>query len=246
MERILPRTGFFVKMNQIVGGSTERELVSRWARFPPAARSLAYREPVTEAPGPAARVPWHVPARVRVPLAAFGGALAYGLMALVTPWQVAALVGWDVMAAALLVWVWWTIRGSDSDRTASIAKMEDPPSRPLVDLMLVTASVASLLGVGFALVKASRAGGLAQVWITAIAVVTVALSWLSVHAVYTLRYADLYYAAEGGIGFHHDRAPDYGDFAYVAYTIGMTYQVSDFDLVSRRIQRTALRHALVS
>jgi uncharacterized membrane protein len=75
---------------------------------------------------------------------------------------------------------------------------------------------------------------------------TVALSWLSVHAVYTLRYADLYYRTGGGIDFHDDGAPDFGDFAYVAFTIGMTFQVSDTDLVSRPIRRTALRHALLS
>jgi uncharacterized membrane protein len=61
-----------------------------------------------------------------------------------------------------------------------------------------------------------------------------------------LRYADLYYAAESGIDFHDDRAPDYGDFAYVAFTIGMTFQVSDTDIISRRIRMAALRHALLS
>ena len=112
--------------------------------------------------------------------------------------------------------------------------------------MLVSASVASLPGVGFALVKASSTAGTSRALITAVAVVTVALSWFSVHAVYTLRYADLYYRADGGIDFHDDGAPDYRDFAYVAFTIGMTFQVSDTDLVSRPIRRTALRHALLS
>jgi uncharacterized membrane protein len=77
-------------------------------------------------------------------------------------------------------------------------------------------------------------------------VVTVALSWLAVHTVFTLRYAHLYYLDGGGISFHSDEAPDYGDFAYVAFTLGMTYQVSDSDLTSKRIRTTALRHALVS
>ena len=149
------------------------------------------------------------------------------------------------MAGSFLVWVWWTIRGSDAEETARIAKTEDP-SRTLADLVLVSASVASLLGVGFALVKASSQAGAARALITAVAVMTVAVSWSAVHALFTLRYADLYYAADGGIDFHDDRAPDYGDFAYVAFTIGMTYQVSDTDLVSRPIRMTALRHALLS
>ncbi len=149
------------------------------------------------------------------------------------------------MAASFLAWVWWTIRGSDSERTARLAKTEDP-SRTLADLVLVSASVASLLGVGFALIKASSAVGTTRALITAVAVLTVALSWLSVHAVFTLRYADLYYRGDGGIDFHDDGAPDFGDFAYMAFTIGMTFQVSDTDVVSRPIRRTALRHALLS
>jgi uncharacterized membrane protein len=78
-----------------------------------------------------------------------------------------------------------------------------------------------------------------------VAVATVALSWLAVQAVFILRYAHLYYV-EGGIDFHDDMAPNYADFAYVGFTIGMTYQVSDTDLNSKRIRRTALRHALLS
>ena len=171
--------------------------------------------------------------------------MAYGVTAVLTPWQVAVLLGWDVMAASYLGWVWWTIRGSDSEKTARLAKTEDP-SRALADLVLVSASVASLPGVGFAVVKASSATEPAKALITAVAVMTVAISWLSVHALFTLRYADLYYAADGGIDFHDDRAPDYADFAYVAFTIGMTYQVSDTDLVSRPIRMAALRHGLLS
>jgi uncharacterized membrane protein len=187
----------------------------------------------------------YLTARKRVAIAGGGGIVAYGLSALLTPWQVAVLLGWDVMAALFLGWVWWTIRGSDSDRTARLAKFEDP-SRALADLVLVSASVASLPGVGFALVKASSEAGAARALITGVALMTVAFSWLSVHAVFTLRYADLYYAAGGGIDFHEDRAPDYGDFGYVAFTIGMTYQVSDTDLVSRPIRMAAIRHALLS
>ena len=159
--------------------------------------------------------------------------------------QVAVLLGWDAMVTSFLVWVWLTIRGSDSEDTARLAKTEDP-SRALTDLVLVSASVASLLGVGFALAKASSETGMAKAEITALAVLTVALSWLCVHAIFSLRYADLYYAADGGINFHDDRAPDYGDFAYVAFTIGMTFQVSDTDLVSRPIRMAALRHGLLS
>ena len=82
--------------------------------------------------------------------------------------------------------------------------------------------------------------------ITTVAVVSVVASWVAVHTVFTLRYAHLFYLGDGGIDFHDDRKPDYGDFAYVAFTIGMTYQVSDSDLTAKPIRVTALRHALLS
>ena len=77
-----------------------------------------------------------------------------------------------------------------------------------------------------------------------------------VHTVFTLRYADEYYTDPvGGIAFSGKRSPDdvanaeppdYRDFAYVAFTVGMTFQVSDTDVDSPVIRRTVLRHALLS
>ena len=68
------------------------------------------------------------------------------------------------------------------------------------------------------------------------------------HTVFALRYAHEYYTDPvGGIDFKtRDERPDYLDFAYVAFTVGMTFQVSDTDVQARRIRRTVLRHALLS
>jgi uncharacterized membrane protein len=75
---------------------------------------------------------------------------------------------------------------------------------------------------------------------------SVIVSWFAVHTVFTLRYARLYYAGAqggiGGIGFNQPEAPAYVDFAYVAFTIGMAYQVSDTDLQTRKLRATALQH----
>jgi uncharacterized membrane protein len=68
-----------------------------------------------------------------------------------------------------------------------------------------------------------------------------------VYTVCTVRYARLYYAdPPGGIDFNQDEPPRYLDFAYLAFTLGMTYQVSDTDLQTHEIRGTALRHALLS
>jgi uncharacterized membrane protein len=62
-----------------------------------------------------------------------------------------------------------------------------------------------------------------------------------------LRYARLYYTgADGGISFNEDDPPAYSDFAYLAFTIGMTFQVSDTNIEDKTIRRTALRQALIS
>lgn len=109
------------------------------------------------------------------------------------------------------------------------------------------ASVACLVGVGLALLKAAESEGSGEALLVALAVISVVESWAVVHTVFTLRYARLYYTApEGGIDFNDDPHPDFLDFAYVAFTIGMTYQISDTDLTTRPMRRTALRHTLLS
>ena len=129
--------------------------------------------------------------------------------------------------------------------TARHAAVEDL-SRSTADLVLILASVTSLIGVGLSLLEASDTEGLEKAMIVAVASVSVILSWATVHTVFTLRYARLYYGGGGGIDFNGDRAPTYTDFAYLAFTIGMTYQVSDTSIASKAIRRTALRHAYMS
>jgi uncharacterized membrane protein len=184
-------------------------------------------------------------ARARVVASAVAGLVGGAAAAPVAPWQVSVLIGWVVAAALFTGRVWVGIGVADPARTAEIATREDN-SRVAADFMLLSASVASLVGVGFALIKASSEKGAEQPLITVLTVLSVVLAWLTVHTVFTLRYARLYFDVGGGIDFHHDDAPDYRDFAYVAFTVGMTYQVSDTDLTAKTIRRAALGHALLS
>ena len=80
-----------------------------------------------------------------------------------------------------------------------------------------------------------------------VGVLTVGASWFAVHTLFTVHYARLYYSDEpGGIDFHDPEPPCFHDFAYLAYTVGMTYQVSDTEIGLRSIRATVLRHALLS
>jgi uncharacterized membrane protein len=160
--------------------------------------------------------------------------------------EYAPAAGWDGAALTLLVWTWLTIWPMGAHATETHATREDP-TRPLSDVILLVAAVASLAAVVFLLVQASSAKGSEKDIIAAVGVVTVALSWLLVHTIFTLRYAMLYYLGHpGGISFNQSTAPRYSDFAYLAFTLGMTFQVSDTDLQTTDIRSTALRHALLS
>ena len=109
-------------------------------------------------------------------------------------------------------------------------------NRDVARLLLLGASAASLVAVGFALGLARHERGAERVLLVSMAAFTLFVSWTVVNTVFTLRYARLYYlGASDGIDFgERDRPPDYRDFAYLAFTIGMTYQVSDTTLHARR------------
>lgn len=174
-----------------------------------------------------------------------GVIVAVVLIALGAP-KYAPAVGWDAAAAALLLWIWFTIWPMGAEDTATHATREDP-TRPLSDSLLLAAAVVSLAAVGFFLLQAGSAKGSTQDLLAGVGVGTVVLSWLVVHSVFTLRYAMLYYTGvDGGVNFNQSTPPRYSDFAYLAFTIGMTFQVSDTDLQTPAIRATALRHALLS
>jgi uncharacterized membrane protein len=185
-------------------------------------------------------------ARQRLIVTGSLGVAAGVVLAWFVPWQLSVLGGWGAAAGSFVGWVWTTVGQWDANATRSFATREDN-SRRSAQLVLVSASVASLVGVGFDLVKAHQLSGTGRIILTATGVVTVMLSWAVVHTVFALRYAHEYYTTPvGGIDFKDDAPPDYQDFAYVAFTVGMTFQVSDTDIQNRIIRRTILRHALLS
>jgi uncharacterized membrane protein len=191
---------------------------------------------------------WVVTARARVLISAGAGAAAGIVVAFFAPWQLSTIIGWDVAAAVNVAWIAATAGRFDAQQTREFATREDD-SRVSAQLMLLGACLASLLGVAFALLKASESHGAGKGVLTGFAVFTVILSWAVVHTLFTVHYAHLYFREPtGGIDFKsgRDYAPDYRDFAYVALTVGMTWQVSDTDIQMRELRRTILVHALLS
>jgi uncharacterized membrane protein len=173
------------------------------------------------------------------------GLLVAGAVSVFAAWQVSALVAWSGAAGTFVGLAWATMLEADSVRTRALAMREDE-TRVVADLVVLVACIASLVGVGLILLKAAAARGVALAAMTSLGVVSVVLAWGMVHTVFTLRYADVYYSQNGGIDFNGGDEPDYRDFAYLAFTIGMTYQVSDTNLRTKLLRRTALKHALLS
>ncbi len=161
-------------------------------------------------------------------------------------WTVALTGAWGTVAFLTAVQIWWRIWPMSSDETAKHARAEDY-SRAISDLIVVSAGVASLVAVGFALVQARHHSGAAKGLLILLAVFVVAVSWTAMHLVFTVRYGDLYYGDQaGGIDFNQKDRPDYRDFTYFAFTVGMTFQVSDTTVTDRSIRRQVTRHALLS
>ena len=164
-------------------------------------------------------------------LTSAGIGLVCGLvLAVFVPWQLAVLGGWDVAAVIVCLRVW-----------TRVGRFTPHPVRSLV-------INAILVGVAFGIVKAHESERVLDFMLTVTSVFTVVLSWTVVHTVFMLRYAHEYYTPPvGGIDFKSgDYEPDYRDFAYLAFTVGMTYQVSDTELNRREIRHTLLQHALLS
>jgi uncharacterized membrane protein len=170
------------------------------------------------------------------------------VVAAFAPWQVTVLAAWIGGGAWFLASTWWSLLRFDADQTEAVALREDP-SREVARVVLLLASVASLVGTALELVQARDRDGWNKVLFVAVAVGTVVVSWAIVHTLFTLRYAHAYYTPPiGGIDFKsgEQHRPDYHDFAYVAFTVGMTFQISDTDLRTSPMRRVVLRHALLS
>jgi uncharacterized membrane protein len=188
--------------------------------------------------------------RTRVLTAAAFGAAAAFVVAWFVPWQLTVLVAWDVTAVLVVAAVWVSIGRFTPEETKQFAVKEDD-TRAGTHFLLLGAALVSLVGVVLAFLKGNQGTHHDEVLLESFGVFTILCSWLLVHTVFALRYAHVYYTDPiGGIDFKTQpkgtEDPDYVDFAYTAFTVGMTFQVSDTDITRRDMRHEVLRHALVS
>jgi uncharacterized membrane protein len=155
------------------------------------------------------------------------------------------LIGWDIFASLYLVLAYVMMLRCDLAHIRRNAVLQDD-GRFLILLMTALGAFASIAAIVFELGASHRSAPQ-----LALATVTIALSWATVHTTFALHYAHDYYrgAKPGGLQFpsgdQHDHA-DYWDFVYFSFVIGMTAQVSDVGITDKTIRRTATAHGIIS
>jgi uncharacterized membrane protein len=165
-----------------------------------------------------------------------------------------SIAAWDTFAFSVLVLAWFTILTTPTHRLRTRAKEQDI-SRFLAFLFIVVAACAALFAVGFLIsVNKGQMRGHFTVHLI-LGLVTVILAWSVMQTVFGLRYAHVFYGDDdkpgkdrhaGGLTFPGERLPDYFDFAYFSFVVGMTCQVSDVQVTSRRMRRLTLVHSVLS
>lgn len=188
-------------------------------------------------------------ARARLMLGCAAGALTGLLVPDAFGWALRAVAGWDVGASVVAGLCWWIIVHHDAEGTRRRASSEDP-GRNTVWAMVLVASAFSLFAAVFVLREARHQPIEQQTLFVAMCLLAVGAAWGLTHTAYALRYAHLYYRddddGEGGLEFPGKEPPNYFDFAYFAFTVGMCFQVSDVTISNRTLRRAVLAHALLS
>jgi uncharacterized membrane protein len=188
--------------------------------------------------------------RPRLFLSALLGVAVIALLFAVSDWRVATklLIGWDIGIGLYLILAFSLMARSDVHRMRRRAANQDEGG--LVILVLtVAAAIASLAAIFAEL--GTVAGATRQPGQLILATATVVLSWAFIHSIFALHYAHEFYGEGrdrklGGMSFPDDEEPDYWDFTYFAFTIGMCAQVSDVTVSSKSIRRTVLVHSVIS
>ena len=192
-------------------------------------------------------------ARQRLVLGLVAGAAVFFVLRGHLRLESAGIAAWDGFAVVILALDWATMLATPQRKIRQLAQQQDL-SRFLVFLFVVVTACAALFAVGF-LVSVKKNPGRHFTVHLMLTLVTVIVSWTLVHTVYGLRYAHAFYGDSdepgvnqhaGGLIFPGNLPPDYFDFAYFSFVVGMTCQVSDVQITSRRMRRIALFHGILS
>lgn len=162
------------------------------------------------------------------------------------------LIGWDTFCLGLIILTWITFSVTTSHQIRKQAGVQDS-SRAIIFIIVLIATLASFLAVLLLIVTKEKLKG-AETFHLVVSIAGMVLSWFLIHTIFTLRYAHIFYGDDeknpkmhaGGLDFPDDTSPDYLDFAYFSFVLGMTFQVSDVQITSKHLRRLAMWHGMLS
>jgi uncharacterized membrane protein len=183
---------------------------------------------------------------------AMGTGLATGLLPLPVNQQTQVLLAWCIGGITFLVLSWRLAIEFNATRTRHRAQAQDQPGIVLF-LLLVISSFVNIVAIALMLQHVKELSLILRFAHLTLSMGAVAVSWLLMQTVFAFRYAHVYYQEElsanvhgAGLQFPGNEAPDYFDFMYYAHVVGMTSQVSDVVVTSRRMRRLTLMHSVTS
>jgi uncharacterized membrane protein len=192
-------------------------------------------------------VPRHALGRMAIAVAS--GAAGGWLFSSTHAAPLAVVAGWDLGGLVLLALSWLTIARCDPRQTRDRAGAEDPGRTAVYVLVTLTSGV-SLFAATILSRRAKAIAAQDEAVLVGLCLLAVALAWTLTHTSFTMRYAHLFYREDaegvGGVEFPGRAEPNYADFAYFAFTVGMCFQVSDCTVSSSQIRRAVLMHAVLS
>lgn len=200
------------------------------------------------------KVLYRLDAHLRLMVALTVSCLAYVLTTGRLALALQAITVWNAFAWSVILLTWLTIIFADARTSVQTARLQDT-TRSIIFLFVILAAVVSLSAVAILVGGAKGMSHKALTEHLLLAATTVVSSWFLIHTVFTMHYAHAYYwdddddpatAGSGGLDFPNENAPDFLDFAYFSFVIGMTCQVSDVQISARGIRRLALVHGLLS
>jgi uncharacterized membrane protein len=164
------------------------------------------------------------------------------------------LAAWDAGMIGLLVLTWWVMLRSTPAMMRKVAQQQDV-SRLVISMIVTTAACVSVLAIALMLQEGKQTSPLLFALYLTLSLITILSAWMLVHTIFALHYAHGYYrdgsqslqqAKAEELDFPGEVEPDYWDFLYFSFVIGMTSQVSDVEIISRSLRKLALFHSILS
>ena len=160
------------------------------------------------------------------------------------------MIGWNTFSLCMIIMTWITFKITTPTEIRKQSGVQDS-SRVVIFIIILISTFASFLAVFILLISKDKATEILDI---PIAVSGMAFSWFLVHTIFAMRYAHIFYGDHktkpdvpaGGLNFPDDERPGYLDFAYFSFVLGMTFQVSDVQVTSKRLRKLALLHGVLS